>query len=113
VRDALRRVGEAAQQLGDQAGEAVRSPEVRQTAQRATRSLADALETTFGQITEQLRGRGGAAGGTSGGGAPAAGDSGAPAAADRPQSIPGPHPDPAPGEEPTAGSAPTRPPADS
>lgn len=55
VMDALRKVGDAAQQFGDQAGEAVRDPELRETAKSATRGLADALETTFGQIAAQLR----------------------------------------------------------
>jgi hypothetical protein len=63
VLDALRRVGDAAQQLGDQAGEAVRDQQLRETARSATRVLADALETTFGQLAEQLRRTGGAAGG--------------------------------------------------
>jgi hypothetical protein len=55
VMDALRRVGDAAQQFGDQAGEAVRDPQLRETARNATRGLADALETTFGQLAAQLR----------------------------------------------------------
>jgi hypothetical protein len=135
VQDAVRRFGEAAQRLGDQASDAVRDPAVRETAQRATRSLADALESTFGQLGEQLRSRaasrspgsggsdtggsdtggsdtGGSATGGSATGGSATGGTGTSGAAGAagdpgPQSIPGPHPDPEPG------GAATRPPADS
>jgi hypothetical protein len=57
MRIALRRLGQAAQQLGDQAGEAVRDPVVRESAQRAARTLADALDATFTELGEDLRGR--------------------------------------------------------
>ena len=62
IRDALQRLGQAAQRLGDQTGEAVRDPAVRETAQQAARTLGDALEATFGQLGEQLRGRVGSRG---------------------------------------------------
>jgi hypothetical protein len=57
MRKALRRLGQAAQQLGDQAGEAVRDPAVRESAQRAGRTLADALDATFTELGDDLRGR--------------------------------------------------------
>lgn len=129
VLDAVRRVGEAAQQLGDQASEAVRDPELRQTAQRATRGLADALEVTFGQLVGQLRERTGASSGPAqdawsrsadepravvepvpldGGAADAGPGAGAAAGPGG-----GPDPDPAPGDDPDTGQSPERPPADS
>src|SRR5439155_14439069 len=57
MQDALRRLGEAAQRLGDQAGEAVHDPAVRESAQRVARTFADALATTFSEFGEELRGR--------------------------------------------------------
>jgi hypothetical protein len=110
VQEAIHRLRDAAQRLGEQAGEAARDQAVREAALRATRSLADAVEATFGQLSEQLRSRSGGAGGTGAGPGPGApsGDAG-PA---QPQSLPGPQPDPAPGDDPAAGGGPTRPPAD-
>ncbi|MFL6129801.1 MAG: hypothetical protein ACJ73E_12135 [Mycobacteriales bacterium] len=110
LQDAVWRLREAAQRLGDRAGEVVRDPSMRETAQRATRSLADAVEATFGQLGEQLRNRSGAVSGA-GRPAPAAPDPGR--ATSQPQAVAGPHPDPAPAEDPVGGEAPTRPPADS
>jgi hypothetical protein len=124
VLDALRRAGDTAKQLGDQAGEAVRDPELRESARSATRGLADALETTFSQLADQLRSRTG----SSTGSAPGSGsDSWArsadgpqavvepvPLDADNPQEAPGPNPDPAPGEDPISPEqGRTRPPSDS
>jgi uncharacterized membrane protein YccC len=57
MRNALRRLGQAAQQLGEQAGQAVHDPVVRETAQRAGRTLADALDATITELGEDLRGR--------------------------------------------------------
>jgi hypothetical protein len=57
MRNALRRLGQAAQQLGEQAGEAVRDPVVRESAQRAARTLADALDATMTELGADLRGR--------------------------------------------------------
>ena len=57
MRTALRRLGQAAQQLGEQAGEAVRDSVVRESAQRAARTLVDALDATFTELGADLRGR--------------------------------------------------------
>ncbi len=57
MRDALRKLGQAAQRLGDQAGEAVRDREVRESAQRVARTFADALDATFTDLGEEIRGR--------------------------------------------------------
>ena len=57
VRDALRGIGAAARRLGDQAGEAVRDPAVRESAQRVARTLGEALEATIGRLGVELRGR--------------------------------------------------------
>ena len=57
VRDALRGFGAAARRLGDQAGEAVRDPAVRESAQRVARTLGEALEATIGRLGVELRGR--------------------------------------------------------
>jgi hypothetical protein len=126
VLDAVHRVREAAQQLGDQAGEAVRDPELRETAQRAARGLADAVELTFGQLAGQLRARTGGPGtppgdtwgpatassaetaGTAGGPGDGAGDVSAAA-----PELTGTEPDAAPGDDPDTGRSPARPPSDS
>ncbi|HYT09253.1 MAG TPA: hypothetical protein VEL73_01180 [Mycobacteriales bacterium] len=57
MRDALQRLGQAAQRLSDQAGEAVRDPAVRETAQQAARTFADALAATVSELSEELRSR--------------------------------------------------------
>jgi hypothetical protein len=55
ARDAARRIGRSAQQLAAQAGEAVRDPAVRDSAQQAVRSLGDALGRTAEDFGDQLR----------------------------------------------------------
>jgi hypothetical protein len=57
MRDALHRLEEAAKRLGEHAGEAVRDPAVRTSAQQAAYSLREALEATFSELGEGLRGR--------------------------------------------------------
>jgi hypothetical protein len=57
MRDALRKLSQAAQRLGENAGEAVRDPAVRESAQRAARTFGDALETTFSELGDEIRER--------------------------------------------------------
>ena len=57
MRDALRRLADAAQRLGEQAGEAVRDPGVRTSAQRAALTFRDALDATFTGLGDRVRGR--------------------------------------------------------
>ena len=57
VQDALQRLGQAVQRLGDQAEEAVRDRTVRVSAQQAARTLGDALAATFTELGDQLRSR--------------------------------------------------------
>ncbi|HEX6756393.1 MAG TPA: hypothetical protein VF109_10670, partial [Mycobacteriales bacterium] len=131
VLDAVRRVREAAQQFGDQASEAVRDQELRESAQRAARGLADALETTFGQLAGQLRARAGGPGepagdtwssATGSGPGPSAGPPPVSPIESAPGSAAGPaagrdaggaDPDRAPGDDADTGQPPARPPSDS
>jgi hypothetical protein len=57
VEDALRRLGQAVQRLGDQASSAVRDPAVRESAERVSRSFGDALAATFSGFGDEVRGR--------------------------------------------------------
>jgi len=57
VRDALRTLGDAADRLATSVGDAVRDPEVRQTARTATNSLVDAVGLTLSQLAGDLRAR--------------------------------------------------------
>jgi hypothetical protein len=57
MKDALHRLGQAAQRLGDQAGEAVRDQAVRESAQSVARSFGAALEATFSEFGDEVRER--------------------------------------------------------
>lgn len=57
ARESVRRLGESAQRLADRAGEAARDPQVRDSAQRAARTLGDALSTSVENATAELRAR--------------------------------------------------------
>jgi hypothetical protein len=57
VEDALRKLGQAVQRLGDQASSAVRDPAVRDSAERVSRSFGDALAATFSEFGDEVRGR--------------------------------------------------------
>ncbi len=57
VEDALRKLGQAVQRLGDQASSAVRDPAVRESAERVSRSFGDALAATFSEFGDEVRGR--------------------------------------------------------
>jgi hypothetical protein len=53
----VRNLGESAQRFASQAGDAARDPEVRDSAQRAARSLGDAIATTVQDLATELRER--------------------------------------------------------
>jgi hypothetical protein len=57
MRAGLGRLRQAAERLGDHAGEAVRDPAVRESAQQVARKLRDALDATFSELGEEIRGR--------------------------------------------------------
>jgi hypothetical protein len=57
MKDALRRFGQAAQRFGEQAGETVRDPAVRESAQSAARSFGVAVEATFSEFADEVRTR--------------------------------------------------------
>lgn len=57
ARESVRRLGESAQRFAAQTGDAARDPEVRDTANRAARTLGDAITTTVETVTEELRRR--------------------------------------------------------
>jgi hypothetical protein len=57
VKDALHRFGQAAQRLGEQAGEVVRDQAVRESAQSVARSFGAALEVTFSEFGDEVRER--------------------------------------------------------
>ena len=57
ARESIRNLGESAQRLATQAGDAARDPQVRESAQRAVRSLGDAIATTAQDIATELRER--------------------------------------------------------
>jgi hypothetical protein len=57
ARESVREIGRSAQRIATQAGDAARDPNVRDSAQRAVRSLGDAIVTTVEELTSDLRER--------------------------------------------------------
>src|SRR5829696_2026836 len=57
MRESVRRLGESAQRLATQAGDAARDPEVLDSAQRAARTLGDAVTSTVEGLATELRER--------------------------------------------------------
>lgn len=57
ARDAVRDLGRTAQRWGAQAGAVARDPEVRESAQRATRTLGDAVASSVEGFAGELRAR--------------------------------------------------------
>jgi hypothetical protein len=57
ARESFRELGRSAQRLASQAGDAARDPNVRDSAQRAARSLGDAIVTTVEDFATDLRSR--------------------------------------------------------
>lgn len=57
ARESVRDLGRNAQRIASQAGDAARDPQVRDSAQRAARSIGDAIVTTMEEFTADLRNR--------------------------------------------------------
>src|SRR6185437_11612015 len=57
ARESVRDIGSSVRRIATQAGDAARDPHVRDSAQRAARSLGDAIVTTVEDFAAELRGR--------------------------------------------------------
>ena len=57
ARESVRDLGSSVRRIATQAGDAARDPHVRDSAQRAARSLGDAIVTTVEDFATELRGR--------------------------------------------------------
>ena len=57
ARESVRDLGSSVRRIATQAGDAARDPQVRDSAQRAARSLGDAIVTTVEDFASELRGR--------------------------------------------------------